>query len=333
MNLIPVFGARTCVRLTSACAALLAMSGAHAELAQNPRAAEDAKYQCDTSGTRDDTIARARSYAILLYDLNKLACASDLLSAATENGAPDVASQTEALKSTVDYIEQVSLERDVDPAGVQTLEWESRLAKASKKIDALGRLADARFAGDPGIATLRAKADLLLHRADEPKDWVTTAKRNMSILEKIAGDSPRALDGMPLVVLGKLYLDLPPLFGGNPVRAVELLERAGAIDGADSQRLGYLALAYAQNDRNGDAKKVLDRLLVLKATPATEQYVADATIVGVGLSARLHDPARLHRFEEKRRVLFTANPELRPHVFVAVDGHGGENPLTGERQY
>src|SRR5665213_3046635 len=224
MIFIQDLDSRSYLRIASACAGILVLSSALAEIAQNTKAAEDAKYQCNMSGNREVTIARARAYGLILHDRNKLACASDLLFAASEQGAPKLALLTEALGSAVIYIEQVSLERDVDPVGIQTLEWNIRLAKASKLVDDLGQAADAKYPGDPAITTLRAKAELLLHRADEPKDWVAVAKRNMAILEKIVGSNPGVLDGTPLVVLGKLYLDLPPLFGGSPARAVELLD-------------------------------------------------------------------------------------------------------------
>jgi len=172
-----------------------------------------------------------------------------------------------------------------------------------------------------------------LHRADEPKDWVATARRAIVVLNNVVETAPSVLDGTPLVVLGKLYLDLPPLFGGNPSKAVELLERARAASPSDSRRISYLALAYAQVDRPSDATAALGQLIKIPALPATRQYVADSTIVGIGLATRLHDDTLRSAFQAKRKALFKEHPELRPHVFVAVDGHGGENPLTGERQY
>jgi tetratricopeptide (TPR) repeat protein len=313
--------------------ACMTLSSAWAEIAQNDKAIEDAKYPCDTSGNANALLARGRALGVHVYDKNQLACAADLMTQAAQHSAPDLKLLTEALAAIDEYIEQVSAERDVDPVGVQTAEWDARLDHAKGQVDALVKIAETKFPGDPGVAALRIKADLLLHRADDPKDWVAVARRSITELNKLVDAAPNVLNGAPLVILGKLYLDLPPLFGGSPSKAVDLLERARSVDPNDSRRLGYLALAYAQVDRDADAKAVLTQLLAIEPQPATRQYVADSTIVGIGLATRFHDDALRSSFQAKRSALFAKSPELRPHVFVAVDGHGGENPLTGERQY
>jgi len=141
------------------------------------------------------------------------------------------------------------------------------------------------------------------------------------------------MDGRALVCLGKLYLDLPTIFGGSTAHAIELLERARAVDLRDSQRLSYLANAYEQEGKSAEAVKTLTQLLAVEPRPDTRQLVADAWMTGIGVADRLHDGRLQASFEKRRQMLLASHPELLTRARTAVGGHGGEDPLTGKRQY
>lgn len=76
--------------------------------------------------------------------------------------------------------------------------------------------------------------------------------------------------GSAYMALGQLYLQAPGFLGGDTQKAIQNLEK-GLRFGPDNALLRvHLAEAYAEANRNEDARKQIDALLVMKAAPGFE---------------------------------------------------------------
>lgn len=102
-------------------------------------------------------------------------------------------------------------------------------------------------------------------------------KREMEAVLKI---NEGYQSGSAYMVLGQVYLQAPRVFGGDAQKAVEYLEK-GLRFGPDNALLrAHLAAAYAELNRNEDARKQIDYLLAMKPAqgyePEHEEAVAEA---------------------------------------------------------
>ncbi len=306
----------------------------HAEIPQNARAADDAKYLCPKVAQPGDLLATAQRLSEDSFDKNKLACAADLSAEAVKSNGSAAPTLLAAIAAQNTYFQEIQLQRELDFIGAQAGEWNARQQHATESMQQLCAIASRELPQDAAARALCARAELLMHRNDEPKDYVAATRRAIPVLNEVTRQSPEVLGGAPLVWLGKLYLDLPVIFGGNAAASVQLLETARRIDPRDPERLADLALAYDEVGRDADAKAALRELLALDtAAPARLQSLADAFMVGSGLGARMPDAELQAGFEAKRHALFAAHPQLNTRIRTAIAGHGGENPLTGKRQY
>jgi tetratricopeptide (TPR) repeat protein len=319
--------------LALAAGMLLVSLAATAEIPQNTRAAEDAAYPCDNSGGPADQLARAKQLAAHTFDRNQLACATDLYTGLVAAGTPDKELLTTAMATGNSYLKQVNIERDLDFVGAQTGEWLARTAKVSQQLETLRSLATKLYPDDVALQVLGAQADMLTHRYSDPTEFIVAFKRSVATFTKATEVSPSPLDGAEFVYLGKAYLDAPPIFGGSPKRAVEALEQARRIDPNDAERLGFLAQAYDQTSATERLEQVLKELLALNPRQAVLQDLADAWMTGIGLADRLNNRSLLAQFKRSRHALLAAHPELLTRARTGIAGHGGEDPLTGEKQY
>jgi tetratricopeptide (TPR) repeat protein len=299
-------------------------------LPKNPNAAKDAAYSCPEPASAVALLAQARVLALQTYDKNKLACAADLYYRLASSSSSSPAIRIAAVQAQVAYLHEVDVEHDLDFAGQQTAEWNIRLAHGAEQARLL---CAGRQTASLALATVCAEAHLREHRYDDPKDYVAAVRRVIPALTDVSQRAPQTLDGLDLVYLGKLYLDLPTIFGGDSAKAVSLLERARRYAPRDPQRLSDLALAYEAVGRSREAKGVLPGLAALDPADGSLQSLADAWMVGEGLASRLGVRAMETRFELERHRLFVAHPELQTRLRSAIAGHGGVNPLTGKPQY
>ncbi|HVS77979.1 MAG TPA: hypothetical protein VHE11_13665, partial [Steroidobacteraceae bacterium] len=205
-------------------------------LPKNPNAAKDAVYSCPKPASPAGLLASARSLELETYDKNKLACAADLYYQLVSSSSPDPATRIAAVQAQIAYLHEVDVEHDLDFAGQQTAEWSIRLAHGARQALLLCAAAH-QHAGDFELATVCAQAELLEHRYDDPKDYVAVVRRVIPVLTEVSERAPQTLHGLDLVYLGKLYFDLPAIFGGDSAKAVVLLERARHYAPRDPTRL------------------------------------------------------------------------------------------------
>ncbi len=72
--------------------------------------------------------------------------------------------------------------------------------------------------------------------------------------------------------LGRLYLQAPRVFGGDNMKAIEYLEKGVKLNPNNTVMRVHLAEAYAENERNAEAKKQIDTLMAITPDP---KYVAE----------------------------------------------------------
>ena len=72
--------------------------------------------------------------------------------------------------------------------------------------------------------------------------------------------------------LGRLYLEAPKMLGGDPTKAVELLEKGVKLNPGNTLMRYELAQAYDTVNRDADAKKQIDTILSITPDPS---YIAE----------------------------------------------------------
>ena len=75
------------------------------------------------------------------------------------------------------------------------------------------------------------------------------------------------MSGSAYMALARIDLDTPPVMGGDPKRAVELLEKGLKFGENNGLLRYYLAEAYLRTNRKDDARKQLETILNIKPDP------------------------------------------------------------------
>ena len=78
------------------------------------------------------------------------------------------------------------------------------------------------------------------------------------------------------MALGQLYREAPRILGGDTQKAVEYLEKGSRIGPDNALLRWHLAAAYAELNRNEDARKQIDYLLTMKPALGYEPEHAEA---------------------------------------------------------
>jgi tetratricopeptide (TPR) repeat protein len=98
-------------------------------------------------------------------------------------------------------------------------------------------------------------------------------KREMEAVLKI---DERFQSASAYLVLGQVYLESPRMLGGDVAKAIEYLEKGSKLGPDNALMRVRLAQAYAAANRNGEAKKAIDDLLVMKPVPGYEPEYNEA---------------------------------------------------------
>jgi len=115
----------------------------------------------------------------------------------------------------------------------------------------------ANYGGDAQQSTLASLATV----QDIKNEMETVLKMD----EKFQG-------GAAYLGLGQLYLQAPKVLGGDTEKAVENLKKGLAISPTNSLMKYYLAEAYESQNKDAEAKKLIDEILAMQPDP---QYVAE----------------------------------------------------------
>jgi tetratricopeptide (TPR) repeat protein len=80
------------------------------------------------------------------------------------------------------------------------------------------------------------------------------------------------------MALGQLYLEAPGFLGGDTQKAIQYLEKGLRLGPDNALLRAHLAAAYADANRNDDARKQIDALLAMKAAPGFEPEHDEAVV-------------------------------------------------------
>ena len=73
--------------------------------------------------------------------------------------------------------------------------------------------------------------------------------------------------GSAYMVLGEVYLEAPRLLGGDVSKAIGYLEKGIKVGPDNEMMRAKLAAAYVEAHRNDDARKQIEALMAMKASP------------------------------------------------------------------
>lgn len=273
---------------------------------------------CDTGGTHNEQLERARRLAGLKHDNDSLTCGALLYIRLAEVNRSDPELQVEAMAALEETLYFMRVIQSLDLMGVDK--------RNSQRISTIGNafrsLADAAFKTyptDPGILALKGLSAL-----------ETDGAYDVSLLQQAIETQPDVLLGRAQVRLGRMLFELPSILGGDFRTAIMLLEQAVSIDPANMQALYYLAEVYEQELEEAKAAATMRRMLDIEPDSDQLQMGTDMLRLAAGLALRIHRDELAQRLAQKRNVLLSTHPELLTRVSIAVGGHGGEHPLTGE---
>lgn len=317
----------------SATAALLLTSAPHASGAGPARvedSAKDAAYDCPMPAPAS-AAARATELGAAHWDKNKLGCAADIWAALAAAQPDDPMLAVQALLATTAYIDHVNALSNYDTYGIREPEWTARIRHAAEQGKVLeGRLA-ALPADDPNVLAARALYRLTWPaKIADTRTQLAESRAAMQLLDRAVGLDPKALDGNALWVLGRLYYDVPEFAGGDPVRAMQLLEDAYRNTPANPSLLRYTAYVYLQERDVARAKARLAAMLALAPQGGDPQLLADELKGAQDLAIRAGDGALAQQLTAKRNALLKAHPQLLRRQATAANMHGGVDPITGK---
>jgi tetratricopeptide (TPR) repeat protein len=295
----------------------------------NQDAAMLAKYTCPKVTSDSEKKRTAAALSVQTSDKNALACAADLRFDLTTAAPSDLNTRIAALESLASYIDLVHSLKRFDLVRVNWAEFDLRLEHANKLATELLPATRQAWPNEPAAIILGAEIQSSLAGPSDPQ--VTLAA--IAELKRAIALNPDALHGEGQLFIGRKYLDLPPLFGGDTKTALPYLERAREIAPDDPRALRYLAEAYDELGDHDAALGALGKLAAVTPHSSDYQLYADEWRMGEGLAARMSDPALADRFAARRAELMHQHPNILLRKVAAVFGHGGDDPMTGTPQY
>ena len=274
---------------------------------------------CDESGSEKDRLLRARELANKKHKPDSLSCAATLYTKIASAKPGDLELQIESMSVMEDVLYYLRVIQTLDLMGVDKPNNE-RIKSIGKSYLLLAESVHNRVADDPRVMT---------HRGLAEKEKSSGAY-DVNLLQQAIDANPEALDALAQIRLGRMLFELPSILGGDFLAAIALFEQAVTIDPKNMQALYYLAEVYEQEMEEDKAAKVMTGMLQVSPTDAQLQMSADMLRLAVGLSQRMGKNELAERLSQKRQLILSANPELMTRASIAVGGHGGVNPLTGE---
>ena len=295
----------------------------------NLDAASLANYTCPKASSDADKKRLATTLSVKTSDKNALACAADLRSQISMASPSDLDARIDALNSLAAYIDLVRTLKRFDLVRVNWAEYELRLNRANKLAGSMVPETRQAWPNDPAAIILTARIESSFAGPNDPQ--VTLAA--IGELKRAIALDPKALHGEAQRLLGRKYLDLPPIFGGDTKQALVYLESAREIAPDDPRVLRYLAEAYDEVGNHETALGSLRSLAALAPQGSDYQLYADEWRMGEGLAARMGDTSLADQFASRRAELMRQHPNLLLRKVAAVFGHGGDDPMTGTPQY
>jgi predicted Zn-dependent protease len=294
-----------------------------------PDAAAHARYSCQKFADDASKAKAAADLSVQTSDKNALACAADIRFELAMKYPKDLAAHVNALTSLLGYVDHVHGLKIYELSQMDWPEYDLRLEHAQSLASRLIPVTRQSWPNDPAVMILSGAIARSLAGPNEPEKTLAAVEE----LKRGVMKDPKALKGLGQLSIGRSYLDLPPLFGGGPAKAIPYLEQARAVAPDDPRASRYLAQAYDAVGRSRDALVALTALANVSPRESDFQLFADEWRMGEGLATRLHAPQLVESFKAKRTDLMRQHPNLLSRKVESVWGHGETNPLSGKSDY
>jgi hypothetical protein len=293
--------------------------------------AKDATYECAVPADPAALQAKVERLYPQKSDKNALGCAADLLFMAAQASPEDPQLNVQALAVESEYIDHVNTLWDFDIYGVRQPEWAARLAHAIPQGKALAEQVAKLAPEDPTAECVRGYFQVVWpFKSADAKTALTASRDAIPLLEKATAKEPSALDGNCLLILGRLYYEVPEFAGGDMDKAAATLEKAAELTPHNVGVQRYLAYVRLQaGDVNG-AKQALAAILTIEPSPLELQLMADELKNARDLAHRIPADDLETQLTAKRDALLKANPQLLTRASTAANMHGGVDPMTGQ---
>ena len=293
--------------------------------------AKDATYDCPIPNDAVALQAKVEQLYPQKSDRNALGCAADLLYTAAQMSPDDAQLNVQALLVTSEYIDHVNTLWDYDIYGVRQPEWAARLAHATPQGKSLAERVAKLAPEDPTAECARAYFQIVWpFKSADAKTALTSSRDAIPLLEKATGKAPGALDGNCLLMLGRLYYEVPEFAGGDMDKAAATLNHAQQVAPNNFTVLRYLAYVRLQSNDAEGATQALAQMLKIEPTPLDLQLMADELKNARDLAHRIPAGELEKQLTAKRDALLQAHPELLTRASSAVNMHGGVDPITGK---
>jgi len=293
--------------------------------------AKDAVYECPVPGDAAALQAKVEQLYPQKSDRNALGCAADLLFMAAQASPQDPQLNVQALLVTSEYIDHVNTLWDFDIYGVRQPEWAARLGHAIPQGKALAEQVVKLAPGDPTADCARAYFQVVWpFKSADAKTALMSSRDAIPLLEKATAKEPGALDGNCLLILGRLYYEVPEFAGGDMDKAAAMLNKATGVAPNNFAVQRYLAYVRLQDRDAEGAKQALAQMLKIEPTPLDLQLMADELKNARDLAHRIPAAELETQLTAKRDALLKAHPELLTRASSAANMHGGVDPITGK---
>jgi tetratricopeptide (TPR) repeat protein len=183
----------------------------------------------------------------------------------------------------------------------------------------------------PEIKVLKAAYYLASTRRETAtKVMLESTITAMNLLNEIVEDDAEVIEGLPLLLLGQVLLALPEFSGGDPIRAIELLQQGISIAPENLSFHRWLIEGLVAEREDEVAIDILQKASQVSIDSVNPQdYVDMATVLG-GIAIRLGEKDIASIFSLNRKKLLSDKPYLLSRKQHASVGHGGADPITGE---
>lgn len=273
-----------------------------------------------------------RTLATHKWSRSDLGCAAGYGFRLAHTRTKDLELSMSALITQIDYLDLLASEYEGLYSGPETgAELRLRWNRARDQGNALIDQMEPFIGKTPEFRLLRATFWVASTvKESTAQQSAEAAAKAMPELEAVIAEKPDALGGLALMLLGRMTFILPEFAGGDPLRAIELLNKGVAINPQDMVMRRWLAEVLISERDYQAAKEVIKAAMANAVNENEPQAHADELRAMSGLALRAGDEALSKQIAEQRKIFLAKNPQLLTRRSVASFGHGGADPFTGK---